>query len=206
MPDTNQYILFNGIELAEGSCIRNCQIENLETDPAIIESAGRIWYNITEKNFKCSTVDASDNYIIRVFSDFSELSNFINSLGSTSTGEGSNLVGYEGIVTSELTIPPTTVKNAVDILAQEIDTLKNNLVPPSVVGSIIIDEFIVQETGDIEFQLSKATSTKNSLIVVINGLQQNDIDYTLVTENEISVISISNLYVDDQIRVTNFSL
>jgi hypothetical protein len=203
MPDVNQYILFNGIELVEGSYIRNCQIENLETDPVIIESAGRIWYNITEKNFKYSILDVSGNYVIRIFSDFSELSNFINNLGSNLLDKGSNLVGYEGIVTSQLTIPPTTIKNVVDILAQEINILKNN---HSILGSIDIDEFIVQENGNNEFQLSKFISTKNLLIVLVNGLEQYDDDYTLTIENEISIIGISDLYIDDRIKIIKFLL
>jgi len=203
MANKNQYILFNGIELSAGTSIINCHIENLDQDPPIIESAGRIWYNSSEKNFKYSTLDSSDNYTIQVFPDFSELATFINSLASTSSGEGSNLVGYEGIVTTSVTIPPTTIKNAVDILAQEIDIIKNN---QGINGLISVDEFIIQEDGESQLQLSKISTSKNSLTVLINGLIQYDDDYILETVNNISTISLSNLFIDDKIRVINFEL
>ena len=60
----DDYNIYHGIELAQDSCIVNCEVESLIQDPEVIRS-GRIWYNITEKRIKYSTLGDNDNVIVR---------------------------------------------------------------------------------------------------------------------------------------------
>jgi hypothetical protein len=64
----DNYIIHHGIELAEKSCIVNCEIESLAQDPEVIR-VGRIWYNLTENKIKYSKLDDDDNVIVQTFGE-----------------------------------------------------------------------------------------------------------------------------------------
>ena len=56
----------HGIALANNSWIENLSVERLVADP-VPAQPGRVWFNITEKNFKYSSLDANGGVIIRSF-------------------------------------------------------------------------------------------------------------------------------------------
>jgi len=61
---SNKYIKFHGIKLADNSVIESLRIEQVAADPTPA-SAGRLWYNTTEKVFKFSSLDGSDQVVVR---------------------------------------------------------------------------------------------------------------------------------------------
>ena len=63
---------FHGIQLANGSWIENAHFERLTSDPVPV-NPGRVWYNLTEKSFKYSTLDAQGAVVVRSFGAFEDL-------------------------------------------------------------------------------------------------------------------------------------
>ena len=60
------FIEYHGISLAPNSFIENAVFERLTQDPLPVE-AGRVWFNVTEKAFKYSTLTEQGSVIIRTF-------------------------------------------------------------------------------------------------------------------------------------------
>tara|TARA_B100001094_G_scaffold181829_1_gene176196 strand:+ start:12293 stop:15394 length:3102 start_codon:yes stop_codon:yes gene_type:complete len=61
---SNKYIKFHGIKLADNSVIESLRIEQVAADPTPA-AAGRLWYNTTQKVFKFSSLDGSDQVVVR---------------------------------------------------------------------------------------------------------------------------------------------
>lgn len=61
-----QFPRIHGISLANNSWIENLHVERLAADP-VPAQPGRVWFNVTEKNFKFSSLDANGAVIIRSF-------------------------------------------------------------------------------------------------------------------------------------------
>ena len=59
-----KYPKFHGITLAGNSAIENLHFERLDADPVPV-TASRIWYNLTEKAIKFSTLDTGGAVVIR---------------------------------------------------------------------------------------------------------------------------------------------
>ena len=59
-----QFTRIHGISLANNSWIENLHVERLAADP-VPAQPGRVWFNVTEKNFKFSSLDANGAVIIR---------------------------------------------------------------------------------------------------------------------------------------------
>jgi len=95
--------VFGGLELAGNGMFKNFVVEQLDKDP-VVNVAGRVWFNTTDKVFKCSVLETvtnsdgttSEQVVIKVIGSAEDLSNFINDLSSTDAGKGSALVGFSG--------------------------------------------------------------------------------------------------------------
>ena len=59
----NNYPIFHGIQLAAGSSLENLHVEILDADPSPV-SAGRIWFNSTEKKLKYSSLNSAGAVIV----------------------------------------------------------------------------------------------------------------------------------------------
>ena len=73
---SNKYIKFHGIKLADNSVIESLRIEQVAADPTPA-SAGRLWYNTTEKVFKFSSLDGSDQVVVRQAVSLQEMTSAI---------------------------------------------------------------------------------------------------------------------------------
>lgn len=200
LSDTD-YIIYHGIKLAENSFVVNCEIESLDQDPTVTR-AGRIWFNTSERLFKYSGLDVDGTITIRTFSSMSGLTEYINALSSTEAGKGASLIGYEGVNTTGLVIPPSSIKSALDILIQEINNLKIRI--DSFIPSI--DEFISDSTGIVSFNLSKKVISKNKLTVLVNGLEQGTDDYILTHPSPTETSINLQVYSGDKVKVINFEI
>jgi hypothetical protein len=196
----DKYIIYHGIKLAENSSIVNCEIESLSADP-FPTRIGRVWYNTTDKVFKYSGLDQSNQIIIKSFDDFGGLTTFIQDLVSTDPGKGANIIGYEGNINTFLTIPPGTIKDSLDVITTELGILKNSLN-----NLVVVDQFVITQDGPNTVTLSKVANDKNKLMVLINGLEQGETDYQLTTNNNQSQISFDLIYNNDKVKVVNFEI
>jgi len=88
--------LFHGITLAQNAYIENLHIEILTSDPVPV-TAGRVWYNSTDKVFKQSTLDASNAVIVRSFATAEALAADVASLTARIDALGS-VFNYVGLV------------------------------------------------------------------------------------------------------------
>lgn len=196
----DKYIIYHGIKLAENSSIVNCEIESLSVDPVPVR-IGRVWYNTTDKVFKYSGLDDENQVIIKSFDDFAGLNEFISNLISSGPGKGASMIGYEGIINTFLSIPPGSIKDTLDILTTELGILKNSLN-----NLVVVDQFIITQDGPNTVTLSKAANDKNKLLVLINGLEQGENDYSLTTINNQSTLSFDLIYNGDKVKVVNFEI
>ena len=73
---SNKYIKFHGIKLADNSVIESLRIEQVAADPTPA-AAGRLWYNTTEKVFKFSSLDGSDQVVVRQAVSLQEMTSAI---------------------------------------------------------------------------------------------------------------------------------
>ena len=73
---SNKYIKFHGIKLADNSVIESLRIEQVAADPTPA-AAGRLWYNTTEKVFKFSSLDGSDQVVVRQAVTLTEMTSAI---------------------------------------------------------------------------------------------------------------------------------
>ena len=95
--------VFGGLELAGNGIIKNLVVEQLDKDP-VVNVPGRVWFNTTDKVFKCSVTEnvanddgtTSEQVIVKIIGSAEDLSNFVNDLSSTDAGKGSALVGFNG--------------------------------------------------------------------------------------------------------------
>ena len=73
---SNKYIKFHGIKLADNSVIESLRIEQVAADPTPA-AAGRLWYNTTDKVFKFSSLDGSDQVVVRQAVSLQEMTSAI---------------------------------------------------------------------------------------------------------------------------------
>jgi hypothetical protein len=77
---------FHGITLAANSWIENFHMERLTADPLPV-SAGRVWFNTTDKVVKYSSLDANGGVIIRIIANTEDLQAAIAALQTALDGE-----------------------------------------------------------------------------------------------------------------------
>ena len=58
-----QFPKFHGITMANNSWVENLYVERLEADPIPVQP-GRIWFNVTSKQLKYSTLDAGGAVVV----------------------------------------------------------------------------------------------------------------------------------------------
>ncbi|NBP16724.1 hypothetical protein EBU95_20435 [bacterium] len=75
------YPVFHGITLANGAFVENLHVERLASDPIPV-SAGRIWYNTTQKRLKFSTLDATGAVAVKYVPVDQDLTDTLNSATS----------------------------------------------------------------------------------------------------------------------------
>lgn len=69
---TPRFPLHHGIRLAAGGFLQNLNIEQLATDPAVIDGI-RVWYNTTDRQLKFTTQDGLGGYTITSIATLDEL-------------------------------------------------------------------------------------------------------------------------------------
>lgn len=83
--------VYHGITLASGAYIENLNVEQLVSDPVPV-SAGRVWYNTTDKVFRQSTLNAGGAVVVRTFATAEDLVAATGDLSTLTTTAKGNLV------------------------------------------------------------------------------------------------------------------
>jgi hypothetical protein len=113
----------HGIELAKNSVFKNAVIESLAADP-VLDVAGRIWFNTTNKAYKMATLDG-EVLVAKTFPTKEAVeaaaAAYASSVASTTAGAGAGLVGYAGKTTTNLTVGAGTVEASLDSLVVAVD-------------------------------------------------------------------------------------
>lgn len=89
--------VFHGVTLAANSYIENLHVEILAADPMPV-TAGRIWFNSTDKKFRQSTLDAGGAVIVRTFATEEELQQAINGIDARLADVETNYIKKDGSV------------------------------------------------------------------------------------------------------------
>ena len=103
---------FHGITLANNSWIENAHFERLSADP-VPASAGRIWFNTTEKKLKFSGIDGTGAVAVYAFASATELAAALAEAKAYSDTVKQEILGG---------IPPATLDTITEIAA----ALENN--------------------------------------------------------------------------------
>lgn len=86
---------YHGIQLAKNSWVENLHIERLAADPAGAEltSAGRFWFNTTDKVVRYTALDTEGVVVVKTIADATGLQSAITSLQTTVNGQITALQG-----------------------------------------------------------------------------------------------------------------
>lgn len=76
---------FHGIQLAKNSWVENLHIERLAADPLLAEltSAGRFWFNTTDKVVRYTALDGEGAVVVKTVADAAGIQSLISTLQST---------------------------------------------------------------------------------------------------------------------------
>jgi hypothetical protein len=132
----------HGIKLAQNGFIENLHVEILSSDPVPL-TAGRVWYNSTDKCFRQSTLDGVGAVVVRTFATLEEVTAAVaaeeaariaadaaiqSELDATQAGAGLSAAGaYVAPVGSNYLGSATSLKDADSILDGAVKTVADNL-------------------------------------------------------------------------------
>lgn len=92
---------FHGIALAANSWIENLHLERLASDP-VPASAGRLWFNTTDKVIKFSTLDAGGAVVVKIISDRASVEQAITDIQTALANEVTRATNAENAIASDL--------------------------------------------------------------------------------------------------------
>jgi hypothetical protein len=105
----------HGITLAQNSWIENANFEQLSADPVPV-SAGRVWFNTTDKRFKHSSLDAGGAVVIRTFANLEELNAAVSTLNTAISDEATARTTAINTVVSNYTAADSALGLRIDAL------------------------------------------------------------------------------------------
>jgi hypothetical protein len=115
----SDFPIYHGITLAQNAYVENFVVEKLVSDPVPVE-AGRAWYNLTDKVWKQSTLDATGAVVVRTFATVEELTAAVAALNSTISAEATRATNAENALS-------TSLANEVSRATTAENTLTTNL-------------------------------------------------------------------------------
>ena len=167
--------VYHGITLAANAYVENLHVEILATDPAPI-SAGRVWFNSTDKVFKQSTLDGTGAVVVRTFATKEELDAAISSVVTALAANVTTLNGT--ISTNDATLRTdvnTYITANVSTLNGRVDTEVGNLVTALSANITAVRGELASDVGNVNTTIgtlsSLETSDKTSIVNAINSVK-----------------------------------
>ena len=115
---SSNFPIHHGIRLANDGFIVNARVEQLATDPVILD-IGRIWYNTTEQVFKIVVDDGTGAGVKRVIGTQEAITLLQTEINSTQTGAG---LGSDGAYTADGTTNYLTAATSLKDADKKLDT------------------------------------------------------------------------------------
>jgi hypothetical protein len=112
--------VYHGITLAENSWVENLNVEILASDPVPL-TAGRIWYNSTDKVFRQSTLNAGGAVVVRSFATVEELSSAVSTINAAIASEAAAREAADSTLQSNIDTEASTRAAADTTLQGNID-------------------------------------------------------------------------------------
>jgi hypothetical protein len=147
----SDFPIYHGITLAQNAYVENFVVEKLVNDPVPVE-AGRAWYNLTDKVWKQSTLDATGAVVVRTFATVEELTAAIAALNSTISAEATRATNAENALS-------TNLANEVSRATTAENTLTTNLAA-EVTRATAAEATL---TTDLAAEVTRATAAENTL-------------------------------------------
>ena len=191
--------VYHGITLATNAYIENLNVEILSSDPVPI-SAGRIWYNSSDKVFKQSTLDANGAVIVRTYATKEELDAAIATLR---TDINTYITGNVSTINGRI---DTEVGNLVTALSGNVSTLRTD-VNTYITGNVNtlrtdIDSYITSNVSTIntriDTEVGNLVTALSSNITAVRG----DISSNIANVNT-TIGTLSSLDTSDKTSIVN---
>jgi len=152
--------VYHGITLAANAYVENFHVEILTSDPVPL-TAGRVWYNSTDKVFKQSTLDGTGAVVVRTFATKEELDAAVSTLNTRVDTEVGNLV--------------TALSGNVSTINGRIDTEVGNIVTALSANITAVRDDISSNIGNVNTTIgslsSLTTSDTSSIVNAINSVK-----------------------------------
>ena len=182
---------FHGISLANNGFIENLRVERLAADP-VPASAGRIWFNTTEKVLKFSSLDGAGAVVVQTFGTHAEIAALeavVTVINGDSSTEGSfrkaiaDLIGTApealdtlGEIATALNNDPNVYNTLVNLLNVGLDDLNQQILGTATTAMDTLGEVeaaitLIRSTiGDLT---GLTTDTKTDLVAAINEVDSH---------------------------------
>lgn len=148
---------FHGITLAANSWIENANFERLAADPVPV-SAGRVWFNTTDKALKYSSLDANGAVVIRTIGSAEDMQAAISALQTALSSEISRAQSAESTLTTNLAAEVARAQAAEAALQAALDA--------EIQARAAADS---QLTSDLAAEVSRATTAETLLQTSLNN-------------------------------------
>jgi len=169
-------IVHHGIKLAANAVFENFVIENLESDP-VVTTAGRAWFNTTDKEWKLSTIDGSGALAIMTLPSEAELAQAVTDLraelASTDADKGTSIIGFDGQaganekITVEAGTLQASLKQVINVLDGDMQSLVDYISSNDSALAAETAERIAKD-GDLT---TLTTTAKDNLVAAINEVK-----------------------------------
>jgi len=178
---SNNFKVYHGIKLSAGSKFHNLELEELETDPAVLK-LGRVWYNSTDKKYKRAVLSKDNTAIIaKAFDDI----DFVSELAVNPIDK---FILPENISLNE----------AVNLLTAELNKIYNKM------DNLFKTEYFYINSENINQLEISNKAIKNNISVYINGLSQSNDCFSLI--NGYVLIFNNLLPINSFIKLEYFNL
>ena len=158
--------IYYGIKLGQGSYIENAHFEVLGEDPVPV-SAGRIWFNSTEKLFKYSSLDAGGAVVVRAFASAEGLATEITTLQTALSNEVTRA---------------TTAEQGLNTLITNLTTALNNEVARATAAENALTDALADTDAELRTYVDNKVSALGSVfeyVTVVEGGANSGVAYDL---------------------------
>lgn len=163
---SQNYPIYYGIKLGQGSYIENAHFEVLGEDPVPV-SAGRIWFNSTEKLFKYSSLVAGGAVVVRAFASAEGLATEITTLQTALSNEVTRA---------------TTAEQGLNTLITNLTTALNNEVARATAAENALTDALVDTDAELRTYVDNKVSALGSVfeyVTVVEGGANSGAAYDL---------------------------
>lgn len=153
------YMAAHNLQFVSGADFSNFVVESLTTNPTVLDSAGRIFYQETDKRFSITTLDGGGAVVLAQLAEQSHVDAVSSALstfqGDVAAATGATLVGVTGVTSGSTTLSTGTLQAVVAEIAAAIENAS-------------------QSAGTFEADIADQTAGKGTALVGYAGHTASD--------------------------------